>query len=198
MFKSLKKMKWVLPAVLVLGFSVFFVSCDSYETAAYQVKKKDGAFEIRDYEELTLVSAPMEDGEKKSENGSFRKLFKYISKGNEKQEKIAMTTPVFMGDSGEGKRMSFVLPKKIAKADAPKPNDKNVKISVRKAATFAVYKYSGNSKAKDNEEATKKLKAWLDKSDYKAVGEVIRAGYNPPWTPGPMRRNEVLLEVKKK
>ncbi len=191
-------MKWVFSIALLLGFGVLVVSCDSYETAAYEVKEKDGKFEIRDYEELTLVSVSMNDAARSSENSSFRKLFKYISKGNSEKKKIAMTTPVFMDSEGDEKVMSFVLPKKVAEGEVPKPEDKKVKISVRKAATFAVYRYAGKSDLKKSEEAAKKLNAWLEDSDYTAEGELIRAGYNPPWTPGPMRRNEVLLEIKKK
>ena len=79
------------------------------------------------------MSAPMNEGDKKGQNKSFRKLFDYISKGNEKEQKIPMTTPVFARD-GEGDqpdgRMYFVMPAEMKLKDVPKPVDGKLEISL--------------------------------------------------------------------
>ncbi len=42
------------------------------------------------------------------------------------------------------------------------------------------------------------LKEWLVKNGYEGEGEFIIAGYNPPWIPGFLARNEVMIKIKEK
>ncbi|MEI6675819.1 MAG: heme-binding protein, partial [Verrucomicrobiota bacterium] len=73
----------VLGVVLLVG-----TSRAAPETPAYQVIRGDGKFEIRDYPALTVATTAMDrDGM----NGSFRKLFRFITGGNEGAKKIEMT-----------------------------------------------------------------------------------------------------------
>ena len=61
---------------------------------------------------------------------------------------------------------------------------------------FAVIKYSGRS---SDENFTKYSKILYEKLlDDKILinGFAIKATYNPPWTPPPFRRNEVMFNVK--
>ena len=41
------------------------------------------------------------------------KLFRYISGNNEEQNKISMTTPVYMNNDSVGSSMDFVMPSKF-------------------------------------------------------------------------------------
>jgi hypothetical protein len=82
----------------------------SYETPDYKVISAEGAFEIRDYPELTVVSAPMPQ---RGADGSFMSLFRFISGKNDRSEKISMTTPVLMSGAESG-TMSFIVPKAVA------------------------------------------------------------------------------------
>ena len=63
--------------------------------ARYRVVSSDGAFEVRDYADLTLVTTAMRF-DAQGNDGSFSRLFRYISGDNRQQQKVAMTTPVFM------------------------------------------------------------------------------------------------------
>ena len=51
---------------------------------------------------------------------------------------------------------------------------------------------SGDSVAKGEEQ----LRSWIRQKGLNANGEVELAGYDPPWTPGPFRRNEVLIRLR--
>ena len=168
-----------------------------YETAAYEVVKTDGKFEIRKYPQLTTVSTPS-DTSKGQRNSGFGRLFKFISGENSGDQKIAMTTPVFMPSDaqGEAKSMQFVVPRKVAASGVPAPKEKNVSIVKVPGATFAVLKFSGtNTKAK-NQKALEKLRGLVKEKKLKTVGNPTFAFFDPPWTPGVLRRNEVMLKLR--
>lgn len=166
-------------------------SKSKYETPDYQVVEKDGAFEIRDYPALTIVSTPMQ---KRGEDGSFMRLFRFISGRNDHSQKISMTTPVLMTGTVSG-TMSFIVPKDVAEHGVPAPSSPDVTVSTKPAARYAVYRFSGPSKPVPSEAASKKLLAWATSKNLPVSGSPIYAYYNPPWTPGFMRRNEVLIHL---
>ena len=83
----------------------------NYETAAYQLLDSEGPFELRDYPEIMLVTTDMATASN-GNDGSFGRLFQYISGSNERGQKVKMTTPVFMeSDPTEPTgTMGFVIP----------------------------------------------------------------------------------------
>ncbi len=174
-------------AVVVICFVL--ASCGTsrsgYETARYDVLRTDGAFELRKYPELKVAATSEGSG-----NGSFMRLFRYIQGANEKQEKLAMTTPVFM-EAGE---MRFVVPEKN-KAAAPKPGSDKVMVKEIPARTVAAYRFSGRQSERREKSALEKLQLWSKANKMEPKGEPFFAYYDPPWTLGPFRRNEVLIPV---
>lgn len=187
---------WITLLLLIVGGIAFVAtSRGGYETARYKVISKDGSFEIREYEPLVVVSTPMSGD---AQNQSFGRLFKYISGGNAGERKIAMTTPVFMPATGEGNpgEMQFVVPSDVAKSGAPAPADPSVKLSRMSGGKYAALRYSGRSTAEDRRGKLAELRAKLVEQGLETTGSPVFAGYDPPWTPAPMRRNEVLLKVK--
>jgi hypothetical protein len=179
----------------LLTFAFVASSRAGYETARYEVLEKDGDFELRRYEAHVVAATPMNDG---AQNGSFGRLFQYISGKNEGEKKIEMTTPVFMpaGEGGEPGEMQFVVPAGVVKEGAPAPADPSVKLKTMESGRYAVIRYSGVARAEDRKTRVEELRAKITALGLEAVGDPIHAGYDPPWTPGPMRRNEVLIRVK--
>ena len=198
MFES--KLVWIGAASAVAIFFAWkFTSRTSYEAAEYQVVESEGAFEIRQYPELVVAATNMEF-EAQGDDGSFMRLFRYISGDNEADQKIAMTVPVFMepeGENAQGK-MAFVLPQETARQGAPSPAATSVDVEKRAAGEYAVYRFSGRMDRQAMKTAEAKLRDWLSAKDLKIVDDLETAGYDPPWTPGPFRRNEVLLRVESK
>jgi len=196
----MKKKFFLLTICVGLAGSTVALSADlfnrkKYESPRYEVEMSDGAFEVRKYAEMLVASAPMSD--RSGNNRAFRNLFDYISGGNESGTKIAMTTPVFTSpkkDGGAGV-MSFVVPAEIAKAGAPKADSESVEIKKRKGGKFAVYRYSGRWTEARESKAQARLEEWMAKKGLKAVGQFEKANYDPPFTPGFLRRNEVLVRI---
>ncbi len=132
-----------------------------------------------------------------AQNKSFGRLFGYISGANEKKQKIAMTTPVFMpaNEENEPQEMQFVVPFQVAADGAPNPNDPAVKKVTMSGGKYAVLSYTGYSSAEDRKKKLGELQAKITALGLTSNGTAIYAGYDPPWTPGPARRNEVLLKL---
>jgi len=187
-----------LTAVLLVFF--FFgwklTARSAYESAAYTVVESAGAFEIREYPDLMLVITDSKS-QPANKDRRFMKLFRYIEGANQQEQKVSMTTPVFMDPETENAsgKMAFVIPQKTAAEGIPVPTGDNVRIQKRKGGQFAVYRFSGRLNQKTTAKAEQKLRAWIKEKGLKETGSMEAAGYDPPWTPGPFRRNEILIRL---
>jgi hypothetical protein len=194
--------KWMLYAGIGTAFALAYfgwklTARGAYESAEYRVLDSDGIFEVREYPDL-MVATTEAQVNMQGKDGSFMRLFRYISGGNEQKEKIAMTTPVFMAaetDNTRG-RMGFVMPKSISENRVPDPSDEDVEIRKRMGGQFAVIRFSGRIDAEATSNAEDRLREWMNGKGLIGVDEAESAGYDPPWTPGPLRRNEILIRLK--
>ena len=167
-----------------------------YETAAYSEQAGAGEFSIRDYDAMTLATTPMRAVSGPQQDGGFMRLFGYISGENEAQSKLAMTTPVFMEGEDAAPTMSFVLPESAREAP-PQPTAGSVTLRDVPAQLMAVVTFSGRADSTKNAAQEQRLRQWMGQAGLIAVGSPRLAQYDPPWTPGPLRRNEVLIPVRK-
>jgi SOUL heme-binding protein len=118
-------------------------------------------------------------------------------------EKIAMTAPVTTEalpekakDGSERWRMHFVMPRKYTLDTLPTP--KNPAVTLREIAPkrVAVHRFSGFSGEAKVAEKTAELTKWLSDNQFKPSAPAQLARYNPPLTPPPFRRNEILMAVE--
>jgi len=184
----------VFCGLLFLGWKL--TSRSAYESAEYTVLESHGKIELRQYPDLMLVVTEMASSTD-GNDGSFGRLFQYISGGNKSDQKVAMTTPVFMepqSDQANG-QMGFVLPKEIAEATIPQPANGQVSVAKRVGGKFAVIRFSGRSDRKTRSEQQVILEKWIAEKGLETAGDPEVASYDPPWTPGPLRRNEILIRV---
>ena len=182
-------------AVVVVVVAGCKATRGGYESAPYKVVRRDGKFELRDYPSLTVVETPMAGGGSNGADGSFNRLFRFITGNNEASQKIAMTTPVFMSGSDTNATMAFVMPAKMTAARAPKPADASVKVRTIEAGRFAVYSFSGGRNANNEAESAGKLRSWLEAERLSALPETMFGYFDPPWTPAFLRRNEVMIRI---
>ncbi len=215
-----KRMVYVVSIAVLVVIGVFAgnkTARAGYESAEYKVVEAEGKFEIREYPDLMLVATTTKI-DAQGRDGSFMKLFRYISGANESKQKISMTTPVFMENDKAGSevQMGFVMPKEVAVQGVPTPTGPDVDVRKRAGGRFAVLRFSGRLNAKLAKESEAKLRAWMktkglvaddspntseahnpeaDIAETQSSG-VEAASYDPPFTPGPLRRNEVLIRLK--
>lgn len=159
----------------------------------YVVEKKDSNFEVRQYPEMVAAATGTSD-----DSSGFGKLFRFISGQNENDQKIAMTSPVFMPATAEGdlQEMMFLVPRKVVEAGVPLPRSEEVAIKTVAAGRFAVIRSAGRMDATMRQSLLSQLRDKIKEHGLTPVGEPMYAGYDPPWTPAPKRRNEVMLRVQ--
>ncbi len=195
------RMIYIVLGVFAVGLVYFgwkLTARGAYESAQYTIVEAEGPFQLREYSDLMLVTTKMQF-ESQGDDGSFMRLFGYISGGNDSKQNVAMTTPVFMEpeeDDSQG-QMSFVIPKAVADERVPEPASDGVALQKRTGGRFAVIRFAGRVSKTTSAQAESKLRDWIkDKGLVIGDGQVEIAGYDPPWTPGPMRRNEALIRMK--
>lgn len=163
-----------------------------YESPAFKLIKKEEPFELRAYQAFYLVEYE-NDADPDSHYG-FNTLFSYIGSNNSKEKKISMTVPVIEEVSNSKRKMSFVVPKKFGQ-DIPKPRSKFLKVVAFEAGYYAVVVFNGRSTEKLEAHQLEQLHNWIKKNQWAIDSEVKLAFYNAPFTPGPFRRNEMMIKV---
>lgn len=194
----MKKM-WIPLLILAVLIGLAVAGCQAtragYESAPYQVVRSDGKFQLRDYPALTVVETPM-TGNRDGNDGSFMRLFRFITGGNQVQQKIAMTTPVFMSRSETNSTMAFVMPVKMKTAEVPRPSDGAVAVRELASGRFAVLRYGGGRNQQKESESLVRLKAWMQQEKLSVLSLPVYGYFDPPWTPAFLRRNEVMLRTQ--
>ena len=187
--------------MLFVLFGVALVGCkvtrSGYESAPYKVVRTDGKFQVRDYPALTVVETPMASGSRNGDDGSFMRLFRFITGGNEAKQKIAMTTPVFMTGSETNATMAFVMPAQMKTGEVPKPSDGSVTVRELAAGWFAVLRFSGGRNAEKEAKSLTRLLAWMESERLRVLSPPVYGYFDPPWTPAFLRRNEVMLRTER-
>jgi hypothetical protein len=200
--------------LLVLLFSITLPQvvedAMAIERAQYTVVKKEGNFELRQYEPNLVAETIVEGDFDEVGNEGFRRLFDYISGNNRKQqsismtapvsqkaesEKISMTAPVNQVRVGEKYRITFLMPAEYTMETLPEPLDTRVKLKEVPGQLIAAFRYSGTWSEGRYEEKRVRLQELMRQRDLEPAGEPIFARYNPPFMPWFLRRNEVLIPV---
>jgi hypothetical protein len=181
--------------VVVLAVAGCQVTRAAYESAAYRAVRSSGKFELRDYPALALAETPM-SGSGSGDNGSFMRLFRFISGSNQPKQKISMTTPVLMSGSGTNATMAFVMPTKLKPAEVPKPADEQVQVREFEPGRFAVLRFSGGRNPANEARALERLRKWMQKEGLKELSPPIYGYFDPPWTLPFLRRNEVMIRTE--
>ncbi len=164
----------------------------SVEKASYKTVNKDGDFEIRLYD--PMIIAVSQESDLKGTSG-FNQLFSYISGRNQESKKIAMTAPVINSLDDEKPTMAFVMPKKYSMEELPKPMHTNIQLQEIPRRYVATISFSGNINQKIIEKKKHELIEWLKAKQITALGSIELARYNPPFIPGFIKHNELLVEV---
>ena len=182
------------------------------EEPSFTVVIDDGAFQVRQYPAL-LVAETRVGGDRRDASGAgFNILAGYIFGGNTRRQKIAMTAPVVQSPPRSEKIamtapvsqtavgnewiVRFSMPSGYTMETLPKPNDPRVELSLAPAIRMAVVRFSGWTNDQDFKRKRAELEQWMSKRRLKATGPASLAQYNPPWTLGPLRRNEVMVPVE--
>ena len=181
--------------VVVIIIQFFAMSGQrNIETYPYTVDKTYDSFEIRSYEASLFTSVKLSMNEYKAASSKgFSILAGYIFGGNDRNEKIAMTSPVAMSLE-DSMTVMFMVPKKNKKETLPQPNQSQIEFREEPAKTVAAISFGGW--ANDEKIATYKAKltAALDAEGIPYTNRFYFLGYNAPYEMI-NRKNEVIVEL---
>lgn len=201
---------------IVVLWSVWGFLGSRVEKADYTVVKKMNGYEIRQYPAHIVAQTTVQGTYGESLSYGFSIVAGYIFGGNTRKESIAMTAPV-VAQKGEVKKVSeniamtapvvataegdsqiisFGMPRSYTLETLPTPNDPRVKIVMIPAKKYAVMRFSWYRLDARIKHMQEKLLSALNRDGIVAKGSFAYAGYNAPWTPPWMTRNEVLVEVQ--
>lgn len=159
------------------------------------IEKKDN-YETREYAPYIEARVQVSGEYREAMTLGFRILAGYIFGGNTKKQSIAMTAPVSeMVVTANARVVSFVMPDEYISGTLPTPNDTRIEIVEVPAHRSAVLRYSGHNNSEKVAQMKAKLLEYLKRDNVDVVGVPRGAGYNPPWTPPFMNRNEILVDI---
>ena len=184
-------------SILVFSLLLFPRKLLALEELKYQVLKKTGDFEIRQYQPHAVAEILLAGGFQKVGNLGFRSLVAYIHGENRHHQVIPMTAPVGQ-EQVEGKwRVTFVMPSSYTVQTLPEPLDPRIKLVEVPPTLMAAVRYSGLWNRSLFEAQESRLRDFIRRHELKIVGSSIFARYNSPFMLWFLRRNEVLIPVAK-
>jgi effector-binding domain-containing protein len=213
---QMRRMLYISGAIallLVIAAGVGIWMVNNVEQPDYTVERQDGPIEVRRYPPLVVAEVTRTGDRQTAVSAGFSPLADYIfakdragtsismtAPVTQEREKIAMTAPVTQtrtkdGDSTNWK-VHFFMPPNYRLDELPKPGSKDVSLRELPASRRVAIRFSGVASDELIAENESRLREWAGRNGYRATGNPIYAYYNAPFTPGPLRRNEVMLQLE--
>ena len=189
----------IIFSIIVILFVItqlFFLNSQrNIETYSFKVIDTYETIEIRQYEAslFTSVQMPSNNYRKTSSKG-FSVLAGYIFGGNDKEEKIAMTSPVAMSLK-DSTTMLFLVPKKYTRDNLPVPNDSSIEFKDIPEKKVAAISFSGWANDLKIAAFKKNLITALNIKGIEYTDNFYFLGYNAPMEVF-NRKNEIIVELK--
>jgi DNA gyrase inhibitor GyrI len=191
---------WVLGGLGILAVGTvgtWWWYTRNIETPNYAVVSRDGDVELRDYPAMTVAEVVRAGGRADALRGGFRPLAGYIFAKERRGEKIAMTAPVTQEPTDDGSwRVRFIMPRDRSLEDLPRPAQADVELTRTAPQRMAAVRFSGAWDDAVMAAQEERLRAWIAERGLEATTPPTYAYYDDPFTPGFLRRNEVLIGVR--
>ena len=163
----------------------------------YSVLAAHNGFELRSYADCVLVQVVQRGDFMTAGNRGFSPLFGFISGNNANRQKIAMTAPVIQEKLSENEHVvSFVMPADFSAIDTPAPIGSSLKVTAVPAHLAAARSFRGSWNAERFEGEGQLLLAAVAKAGLVAKGNLYWSRFDPPFKPGFLRHNEVLVDLE--
>ena len=191
---------WIAGGALLALFVAacgWWYATSNVETPPYEtVRADEGAgIEVRDYPALLAAEVTREGGRDAAVRAGFGPLAGYIFAKERSGEKIAMTAPVTQARDDGAWTIRFIMPQGYDRETLPVPAGEDVEIVEVPARRVAAIRFSGVQTDALLAEREAVLREWLAANDLPSDGAATFAYYNDPFTPGFLRRNEVLVAL---
>jgi SOUL heme-binding protein len=169
-------------AALSVGAWIYIVS--NVEQPKYALVAQDALIEIRDYPALVVAEVTRRGDRNSAVRAGFGPLAGYIFAKNRGGESVSMTAPVTQ------------QPANYTLETLPKAGGDDVRLLQVPSARRAAIRFSGVATDVLIAANETSLREWLAARNIAILDPPTYAYYNDPFTPGPLRRNEVMFDVK--
>lgn len=165
----------------------------------YKVISSQEKIEIREYTPILLAQVSVVGERKTAISAGFRILADYIFGNNEGRQKITMTAPVIQQESSENLHWNvrFVMPSEYTLETLPHPKNNQIDIMSIPSKCYAVIRFSGLAREGILQRNLDLLQQYISSKKLHEVGKPVYAFYNPPWTLPFLRRNEIMIEIRR-
>ena len=185
----------IILILFVISQLFFLNSQRTIETYAFTIIDSYETIEIRQYEASLFTSVQMPSNKyRKTSSKGFSILAGYIFGGNDKEEKIAMTSPVAMSLK-DSTTMLFLVPKKYTRDNLPVPNDSSIEFKDMPEKRVAAISFGGWASDSKIAAFKSKLITALNTKEIEYTDNFYFLGYNAPMEVF-KRKNEVIVELK--
>ena len=185
----------IILILFVISQLFFLNSQRNIETYAFTIIDSYETIEIRQYEASLFTSVQMSSNNyRKTSSKGFSVLAGYIFGGNDKEEKIAMTSPVAMSLK-DSTTMLFLVPKKYTKDNLPVPNDSRIEFKDIPEKRVGAISFGGWANDSKIASFKKKLIDVLNSKGIKYTDNFYFLGYNAPMEVF-NRKNEIIVELE--
>lgn len=182
------------------------------ETPRHNIERQDGDIEIRRYEPQIVAEVTVDGDRRTAANRAFSPLADYIFAKDGRDgdtiamtapvtqsradQTIAMTAPVTQSANGHGQwTVQFIMPASWTMETLPAPANPAVTLRRKDERRVAVIGFSGRPTHDNVERNETELRTWLAANDLTPSGPAVYGYYDPPFKPGFLRRNEVMIPL---
>ena len=159
------------------------------EEPEFEVLYRADNIEFRRYDPYIVAEVSVAGDS--ADRQAFKILAGYIFGDNDAEEKMSMTAPV----ETRGDDYAFVMERRYSMDTLPQPVDSRIRLRTKEPRTVAVLKFSGRWTERNIAKHEQRLLADLEALGIDTIGEPELARYNSPFTPGFLRRNEIVVAV---
>jgi hypothetical protein len=162
----------------------------------FQVIHTYSDFEVREYLPCVLAEVKVSADYASATSSAFSRLFRYISKGNKAQEKIAMTAPVITSSKEKNSNewfVSFVMPSGSNFGHLPHPDDPQVILRDLDTETCIATSFRGKATPEKSAQVAAQLRAAAAKEKIALSSETRICRFDPPFKPGFLQYNEIVI-----
>ena len=185
----------IILILFVISQLFFLNSQRNIETYAFTIIDSYETIEIRQYEASLFTSVQMSSNNyRKTSSKGFSVLAGYIFGSNNKEEKIAMTSPVAMSLK-DSTTMLFLVPKKYTRDNLPVPNDSRIEFKDIPEKRVGAISFGGWANDSKIASFKKKLIDVLNSKGIKYTDNFYFLGYNAPMEVF-NRKNEIIVELE--
>lgn len=163
----------------------------------YDVVENFEGVEMRDYPAHVAIEITIRGNRKSTVNTGYRVLGEYLAGKNDKAQKIEMVMPICQFGEADLWKLYLSLPLEYKLDSVPKPLVSQIKLIDVHKKRFIVTKLGTMASDENISEANQALMDYVFPNNLKITSQPIIAFYNPPWSLPFVRRNELMIEVRR-